>query len=102
MPDHECIQLRVIGKIEEFMQESKTIKIQLMGIATVIITQIIVFGFLWGTLTNTVNKNSEYIWGDLTISTRENTRNLDRLMAKLEDIKFIALKNTAIVETPVK
>ena len=87
-----CQQEEVIGKIKEFMESFKLMRTQMTGIVIAIVCQVVTFGFLWGTLTATVTKNTEYLWGDIAQSTKENTRNLDRLMAKLEDIKFIAIR----------
>ena len=87
-----CIQEEFLGRVKEFMSDFKSMKSQMTGIIVAIIAQIVIFGFLWGQLTGTVSKNSEYLWGDITTSTKENTRNLDRLMTKLEDIKFIAIR----------
>ena len=87
-----CIQLETIGKIKEFVESCKGIKIQLGATVFAIVLQVSAFLFMWGSLTNTVNKNTEYVWGDLTSMTRENMRNLDRLMAKLEDVRFIAFQ----------
>lgn len=87
-----CIYEETIGRIKEFIENIKGMKIAINSIVVVIIIQVGTFLFLWGSLITTVNKNTEYLWNDMTHMTRENTRNLDRLISKLETIKFIAIQ----------
>jgi hypothetical protein len=87
-----CQQEEIIGKLKGFMEDYKSLRIQMNGVIIAIAVQICTFLFSWGSMTTTVKKNTEYIWGDLTTNTRENTRNMDKLMTKLEAIKFIAIQ----------
>ena len=96
-----CIQQEKIGRFEEFIENTKGMRTAIAGIIVAIIIQVMAFLFMWGGLVNTVNRNTEYLWKDLSVSTRENTRNLDRLMTKLEGIKFIALPEVK-AEQPIK
>jgi len=84
------------AEIENHITEGKGWRIAIIGILVTLMTQVGAFLFMWGGVTNTVNKNSDYIWGELTSMTKENTRNLDRLMAKLEDVKVIAIKDKVV------
>jgi len=79
------------AEIDNHIIEGKGWRMAIIGILITVITQVGAFLFMWGGLTNTVNKNSSYLWGELTDSARENTRNMDRLMVKLENIKLIAV-----------
>jgi hypothetical protein len=93
-----CTKEEDIGMFKEFMHNYKGVRTVLAGVVVAIILQVGTFLYLWGGLTNTVAKNSDYIWGEMTLSTRENTRNLDRLMAKLETIKIIAVMDNNTIK----
>ena len=93
--EHECIQQEIVGRFKEFIESTKWIQIQIASVTVAIVFQVITFGFLWGSLTNTVNKNTDYLWGTVTKNTTENTRNIDRLIVKLEGVKIIAVNDDA-------
>jgi len=91
---HECIQEETIGKLKEFVSNNKALRSSLQGIIIAIIIQIVTFGFLWGQLTTVVEKNTDYLWGDVTPTLRENTRNIDRILSKLDAIKVVAVSES--------
>jgi len=84
MEDHDCPYQETIGKIKEFMESIKGFKATLTTISFAIVIQVATFLFLWGGLTTTVKANTEYLWKDLTPRTVENTRNIDKILTKLE------------------
>jgi hypothetical protein len=90
---HDCQQKENIGKFKEFMNNFKGMKTMMGGVIVAILVQVGTFLYLWGSLTNTVNKNTNYLWGDITSSVKENTRTLDRLLAKFETIQVIGVPN---------
>ena len=84
--EHDCPHNETIGKIKEFMESIKGFKATLTTISIAIIIQVATFLFLWGGLTTTVKVNTEYLWKDLTPRTVENTRNIDKILTRLEYI----------------
>lgn len=84
MVNHECKQEEIIGRIKEFIGSMKDTKTIMTGIVVTIIIQVGSFLFLWGSLTTTVKKNSEHIWQTITPQTTENTRNIDKILGKIE------------------
>jgi hypothetical protein len=87
--EHECKQLERLGRFEEFITTSKGWRTAIIGVVFAIVGPVITFGYLWGQLSNTVSRNNEYIWGDLTKASRENTRNVDRILEKMENLKYL-------------
>ena len=87
--NHECHQEENIGKFKEFMNNTKGLKATLFTISITILLQVGTFLYLWGGLTTTVNKNTDYLWNDLSPKTLENTRNIDRILAKMDSIRFV-------------
>jgi hypothetical protein len=81
-----CIQEENIGKFKEFIDSTKGMRPTITVIACSIVVQIISFAFMWGSLTATVKKNTEYLWTDLTPKTLDNTRNIDNILGKLSII----------------
>jgi len=86
MQNHDCKQEETIGKIKEFIGNMKGMKAMLGTIVVAIAVQVGTFLFLWGSLTTTVNKNTEFVWGELKMQTTENTRNIDKILSKFEMI----------------
>lgn len=86
----ECYKRHAV--IDNHIEEGKGWRATIVTIVIAIFIQIGAFLVMWGGLTTTVKKNNEYIWQDMTPKLNENTRNVDRLIAKLEDIKFIAVQ----------
>ena len=66
------------------MENTKGVKTILYTMALTIVIQVGSFLYLWGGLTATVNKNTDYLWGTLSPQTMENTRNIDKILSKLE------------------
>jgi len=60
----------------------------IFSVAGAIIVQVITFGFLWGSLTTTVNAHTVSV-GHLEVVTTDNTRNIDKILAKFDLIEFI-------------
>lgn len=79
-----CIQEGAIGKIQEYIESTKGFKATLFTISIAIVIQVASFLFLWGSLTTTVKSNTEYLWHDISPKTLENTRNIDKILAKME------------------
>ena len=75
-----------IGKVKEFMLETRGFKKTLFTIAIAISVQVCTFLYLWGGLSTTVTKNTDFIWNELGPKATENTRNIDRILTKLEYI----------------
>jgi hypothetical protein len=90
-----CEQKEEIGRIKEFIEGTRSVRNVLIGsiitLTIAIIFQVGAFLFMYGSLDSTVKKNTDYLWNDITSATRENTRNLDKLMVKLDSIKLIAV-----------
>ena len=80
-----CIQEHTIGKLQEFVASTKGFKTTLSTIAIAIVIQVCTFLFLWGGLTQVVSSNTEDIHEILPM-TFENTRNIDKILTKLEYI----------------
>ena len=80
-----CIQEQAIGKLQEFVASTKGFKTTLSTIAIAIVIQVCAFLFLWGSLTTTVKSNTSSIQG-LEPITFENTRNIDKILTRLEYI----------------
>ena len=79
-----CPHDQTIGKFKEFMDSMKGFKTILGTISFAIVVQVMTFLFLWGSLTTTVKANDKYMWTELSPKTTENTRNIDRIMTRLE------------------
>ena len=95
---HECYQEETIGKIKEFIDSMKKLNPILISMATAIILQVGTFAFLWGGLTTTVNKNTDYLWNNISPAVMENTRNIDRILTKIDSIKMIAITDSKILK----
>ena len=80
-----CIQEQAIGKLQEFVESTKGFKPTLFTIAIAIVIQVSTFLFLWGSLTTTVKENTGDI-RELGPRSFENTRNIDRILTKLDYI----------------
>jgi len=81
-----CMHENEIGQMQEFINTTKGFKATLFTIALAIVIQVATFLFLWGSLTTTVKTNSDYMWNDIAPKTLENTRNIDRILTRLEYI----------------
>jgi len=71
---HDCIQEENIGKFKEFMESTKGLKATIFTISLAILIQVGAFLVLWGGLTTTV-KNHD--------------KNIDRILAKLDNAKVV-------------
>lgn len=58
---HECIKEEFLGRVKEFMENTKGYKATLFSLALVMLVQVGTFLFLWGGLTTTVKNNTEDI-----------------------------------------
>ena len=58
---HDCIQEEAIGKIKEFINNSKGMRGLLSGIVLAILLQVGTFLFLWGRLTYQVESHEKSI-----------------------------------------
>ena len=84
MEEHDCPHSETIGKIKKFMQSVKGFRTTLAAVSIAIFVQVATFLFLWGGLTTTVKANGEYLWKEISPRTTENTRNIDKILTKLE------------------
>ncbi len=78
-----------MGRIEEFIESAKGLRTVLCGIVITILLQVGSFIYFWGTMTTTVNRNTDHIWKTLTPTVAENTKNIDRILGKLESVQII-------------
>lgn len=90
--DHECRQEETIGKMKEFMESIKGFKATLFTIACAILIQVGTFLYLWGGLTTVVNRNDDDMRNKIAPSLVEHTRNIDRIMAKLDGCQLVYAK----------
>lgn len=82
----DCPHEEAIGKLKEFMDNTKGFKGTLFTIALAIVIQVASFLYLWGGLTTTVKATSDLLRDDIAPKTFENTRNIDRILTRLEYI----------------
>jgi hypothetical protein len=73
---HDCIQEEVIGRIKEFIENFKGMKVILVSIIITILVQVGTFLFLWGCLVTTVNKHE---------------RDIDKILQKLDSIRVVVV-----------
>jgi hypothetical protein len=92
---HECIQVKDIEELKNDMKSNRNLKSWLASIIVVILVQIGTFLYLWGGMNEIVAKNTDYIWNDLTPEVRQTTRNVDKILAKLDHIKIISVVDNA-------
>jgi hypothetical protein len=86
---HDCKQEEAIGKIKEFVDSTKGLKATILTISCAILLQVGGFIWMWSSLTTTVNQNTEHLWKDITPQTMTNTRNIDKILSKLEFISIV-------------
>jgi hypothetical protein len=89
MSEHTCIKEGFLGEVKEFMNSIKGFRTTLATMALAIVLQVGTFLFLWGGLTTTVNKNSDQIWNKLTPVAERNATNIEKILTKLDAIKFV-------------
>jgi hypothetical protein len=86
--EHDCIQKEKLGSMAKCLEiiegAYNANKVAMITITITIFIQVGSFLYLWGGLTKTVEKNTDYVWGTLTTQTTENTRNIDKILSKLE------------------
>lgn len=83
---HDCKQEGFLGQVKEFMQNSKGVKTLQWTMAGVIVVQVGAFLVMWGGLTEVVKKNTDQIWNKNTPLITDNTRNIDKILNRLEGI----------------
>lgn len=89
---HECKQEEEMGKIKEFMSNLKGVNAMLFSLTIAIIVQVGTFLYLWGGLTEVVKKNTEYLWANVAPCTTENTRNIDKILTKLDMLEIFKIQ----------
>ena len=77
---HDCKYEGFLGEVKEFINNTKGMRVTLGGIVLAIIIQVGAFLFMWGGLTTTVNNH---------------TKNIDSIMCKLNDVKIVGYANAA-------
>lgn len=75
----------LMGGVKEFMLETKGFKKTLFTVSIAIAIQVCTFLFLWGGLMTTVKSNTVSV-SELKPMTFENTRNIDKILTRLEYI----------------
>ena len=88
---HECEQREELGRIKEFMLSIKGFKTLMGSVILTIVLQVVAFSYLWGGLTQTVKYNSVQLWDKVTPAVQENTRNIDKILERLQVIKMIGI-----------
>ena len=81
---HDCVQQEEIGKIKEFINNTKGMRTAIGGIVVAIILQVGTFLFLWGGLMTTVkihDKTIDVVCADM--------KSFSKLAVKLEGIKLV-------------
>ena len=86
MEQHEYSNAELMGKIKEFMSSMKVFRTNLVAIVIAIVIQVGAFLYLWGSLTTTVKADTKYLWEELAPRTFQNTRDIDKILTKLEYI----------------
>ena len=59
--EHNCVQLEAMGRIKEFIDNSKGLKATMFTIALAILLQVGTFLYLWGGLTKTVEYHDKML-----------------------------------------
>lgn len=80
---------QTIGRIKEFIEESKWQKAAVFTLVIASVFQLITGIVSLATLSQIVKKNTEYLWTDVAPRTTDNTRNIDKILAKFELIQVI-------------
>lgn len=86
---HLCNKEEFLGEVKEFMQNSKGMKTLQWSMAGVVIIQVMAFLVMWGSLTTTVKKDTAQLWDRTIPMVTENTRNIDKILEKLQVIRII-------------
>ena len=86
---HDCKKEGELGRIFEFMDSMKGLKATIFTISCAILLQIGGFIWMWSSLTTTVNQNTEHLWKNITPQMTTNTRNIDKILSKLEFISIV-------------
>jgi hypothetical protein len=86
-----CKQEETIGTLREFMANTKGLKATMAMMAITILLQVGTFLYLWGGLTRTVEMNSKQIWENNTPNIMQNTRDIDKILEKVQAIKLIGV-----------
>ena len=79
------------AEIENHIKEGKGWRATIITVGLAIFIQVGAFLVMWGSLTTTVKKNTDYLWGDITPKVHNNIRDIDRILTKLDSIKMIAI-----------
>lgn len=79
--EHECTKEEFLGKVSEFMENSKGFKTTLFTIALAILIQVGTFLYLWGSLVTTVKVHDKEIV--------KQEAKIDRILDKLGSVKFV-------------
>jgi hypothetical protein len=88
---HDCKQEENIGVFKEFMVSTKGLKATIFTISMAILIQVGGFLYLYGGLVSTVNKNTEHLWKDITPTTLENSRNIDKILERIAVIRVVGI-----------
>jgi len=93
---HDCIQQEEIGRMKEYISNNKGVQTTLRLVVWAIAVQIGKFLFLCGQLTQTVTNNTDYLWNNIAPEVRETTRNVDKILAKLDSIRIVSVVDNAV------
>jgi hypothetical protein len=86
---HECSKEDFLGRVAEFMESAKGTRVLQWSMVGVIVVQVGVFLVLWGSLTTTVNKNTDFLWNNMFPQTTTNTRNIDKILSRLDFVTIV-------------
>lgn len=71
---HDCDKEEFLGEVKEFIANSKGLKATMFTLAVAIAIQVGTFLFLWGGLTTTVQSH---------------TKDIDKILTKLDKVKMV-------------
>ena len=83
------VDARINGSIDDIkkhIEHGQAWRMSIVGVFIVIIIQIGTFVYLWGGVTEIVKKNTDHLWKTVTPQITENTRNIDKILAKIDVI----------------
>ena len=73
-----------IDDIKKHIEHGQAWRFAIVGVFMTIVIQIGTFVYLWGGMTEIVKKNTDQIWNKIVPQEMENTRNIDKILAKVD------------------
>lgn len=87
----EAIDKRINGSIDDIHDHIKSgqgWRMGIMGLAGMLLIQILVFASMWGKLTNIVETNTRQVWNELTPTAKRNEINIEKILTMMEKKAF--------------